>query len=89
MIGYSLRHNTLWYIVILYNEDILYFYTVKFTLNSSTRIKEFRGFLSQFSQSVNFHEILHTLFPFMSWLPLKFREVLISILEVRPFDMKA
>ena len=26
-------------------------------------------------------------FPFMSWLPWKFREVLISIVEVRPFDM--
>ena len=33
---------------------------VRFTLNSSTRIIEFRGFLSQFS--TNFHEILHTLF---------------------------
>ena len=34
---------------------------VKFTLNPSTRIIAFRGFLSQFS--INFHEILHTLFP--------------------------
>ena len=34
--------------------------TVRFTLNSSTRIIEFRGFLSQFA--TNFHEILHTLF---------------------------
>ena len=33
---------------------------VRFTLNSSTRIIEFRGFLSQFS--TNFHEISHTLF---------------------------
>ena len=35
-------------------------YIVRFTLNSSTRIIEFRGFLSQFS--TNFYEILHTLF---------------------------
>ena len=33
---------------------------VRFTLNSPTRIIEFRGFLLQFS--TNFHEILHTLF---------------------------
>ena len=33
---------------------------VRFTLNSSTRINEFRRFLSQFS--INFNEILHTLF---------------------------
>ena len=33
---------------------------VRFTLNSSTRIIEFRGSLSQFS--TNFHKILHTLF---------------------------
>ena len=33
---------------------------IRFTINSSTRIIEFRGFLNQFS--TNFHEILHTLF---------------------------
>ena len=34
--------------------------TVRFTLNSSTRIIEFRGFSSRFS--TNFHEIVHILF---------------------------
>ena len=45
---------------------------VRFTLNSSTRIIEFHGFLSQFS--TNFHEILHAhqpslvVFSFGSWV---------------------
>ena len=47
---------------------------VRFTLNSSTRIIEFRGFLGQFS--TNFHEILHTLFSIHVVTTLK------SILEV-------
>ena len=42
---------------------------VGFTLNSATRIIEFRGFLSQFS--TNFHEILHTLFS-IQWTILTF-----------------
>ena len=41
---------------------VFIFYIVRFTSNSSTRIIEFRGFLSEFS--TNFHEILHTLFSF-------------------------
>ena len=53
-------------------------------LNSSTRINEFRGFFSQFS--INFNEILHTLFS-IHVVTTMFREVLISIVEVRPFDM--
>ena len=52
---------------------------VGFTLNSATRIIEFRGFLSQFS--TNFHEILHTLFSIHVVI------LLTSIVEVRPFDM--
>ena len=55
---------------------------IRFTLNSSTRINEFRGFLSQFS--TDFHEILHTLFSIHVVTTLK---VLISISKVRPFDM--
>ena len=63
---------------------------VRFTLNSSTRIIEFRGFLSQFS--TNFHEILHTLFSIRSCRVdhvVSTLKVLIStcIVEVRPFDM--
>ena len=49
-------HNTTYFHLISLNNGII----VRFTLNSSTRIIEFRGFLSQFS--TNFHEILHTLF---------------------------
>ena len=51
---------------------------VRFTLNSSTRIIEFRRFLSQLS--TNFHGILHTLFSIYVVTTL-FREVLISILK--------
>ena len=40
--------------------DMSKYTIVGFTLNSATRIIEFRGFLSQFS--TNFHEILHTPF---------------------------
>ena len=42
---------------------------VGFTLNSATRIIEFRGFLSQFL--TDFHEILHTLFSIHVVTPLK------------------
>ena len=52
------------------------------TLNSSTRIIEFRVFLSQFS--TNFHEILHTLFSIHVVTTLKISR---SVFEVRPFDM--
>ena len=45
---------------ILVISPIKQLYIVRFTLNSSTRIIEFRGFLSQIW--TNFHEILHTLF---------------------------
>ena len=55
---------------------------VRFTLNSPTKIIEFLEFLLQFS--TNFHEILHTLFSIHVVTTLK---ILISILEVRPFDM--
>ena len=44
-----------WLIIFYLTASIL-----RFTLNSSTRIIQFRGFLSQFS--TNFHKILHTLF---------------------------
>ena len=55
---------------------------VRFTLNSLTRIIEFRGFLSQFSSI--FYGILHTLLFIHVVTTLK---VLTSIVEVRPFDM--
>ena len=46
-------------------------YIIRFTLNSSTRIIEFRRFLSQFS--TNFHEKIYTpYFQFMSWLTWEF-----------------
>ena len=58
---------------------------VRFTLNSSTRINEFRGFLSQFS--TNFHAILHTiLHTFLHTIFYSCR-VLVSMSKVRPFDM--
>ena len=43
-----------------YQHDVNTLIIVRFTLNSSTRINEFRGFLIQFS--TNFHEILYILF---------------------------
>ena len=58
---------------------------VRFILNLSTRIIEFRGFLSQFS--TNFHEILLTLFSIHVVSTLKISQSFDSILEVRPFDM--
>ena len=52
---------------------------VGFTL---TVVNEFRRFLGQFS--TNYHEILHILFSIHVMTTLK---ILISIKEVRPFDM--
>ena len=56
---------------------------VRFTLNSSTRIIEFRGFLSHLS--TKFHEILHTLFSIHIVTTLKISRSFVKY--VRPFDM--
>ena len=53
----------------------------RFTINSPTRVNEFRGFLSQFR--TNFHKILHTLFSIHVMTTLTISR---SISEVRLFN---
>ena len=57
------------YYVIDYKSKLKFIVIVRFTLNSSTRIIEFREFLNQFS--TNFYEILHTLFSIHVVISLK------------------
>ena len=51
---------------------------------SSTRVNEFRAFLSQFSTS--FHTILHTLFSIHVAIRPTLRCISTGISEVKPFD---
>ena len=60
-------------------------FIVRFPLQSSTRIIEFRRFLYINSQPILIKFYTHYCL-FMSWPPWKFRGVLKSFVEVSPFD---